>query len=115
MFADEIRAALPGLQGYAESLMTSTFAASALEWAKVGGLDEQTWVAKGETLGKVQASSGKDSQTRYVTVGEVERPVVEGGLHIPISAPVPEIGWVYECTAVGPGVDPALVGRRWRV
>ena len=50
-----------------------------------------------------------------MTVGGVERPVVEGGLHLPLDAELPAIGWHDICTAVGPSSDPALLGRRWEV
>ena len=62
-----------------------------------------------------------DSGTRYVNIGGVERPVIDGGLHIPLSAPVPVAseqrgqGWEYEVTALGPADDPALLGRRYLV
>lgn len=73
--------------------------------------------------GKVQTGTqaGSDTATRYVRVGTVDLPVLSGGLHIPISAPVPVageeagIGWEYDVTAVGPADDPALLGRRYRV
>lgn len=73
--------------------------------------------------GKVQSGSqaGSDTATRYVQVGGTERPVLSGGLHIPISAPVPlageqrNYGTEYVVTAVGPADDPALLGRRFLV
>lgn len=72
---------------------------------------------------KVQAasSSGKDSHTRYVKVAGVDRPVIEGGLHIALSDPVPVAseqrgkGWEYEVTGLGPVDDPALLGKRYLV
>jgi len=96
--------------------MQDTFTAYAYEWTTVDGLQEQTWVHQGETPGKVAGRSRQgDTNTRTETVGDVQRPVMEGGLHIPLSAPLPAIGWEFECTAVGPSSDPSLLGRRWRV
>lgn len=99
----------------AEALMRDTFTPHSYGWTKVDGLDVQTWTAKTPTIGKLAGRGGRDTDTRTVTVGDVERPVIEGGLHIPLGAERPEIGWEYECTAVGPGSDPTLLGRRWRV
>lgn len=73
--------------------------------------------------GKVQGStsSTKDTATRYVSIGGVDRPVLAAGLHIPIDAPVPVaseqrgIGWEYVVTAVGRYDDPALLGKRYLV
>lgn len=82
---------------------------------EVGG-----FTAEGETRGKVSGRSREgDPNARTVTVGGVDRLVIEGGLHIPLSAPVPVAhpvtGWEYECTALGPSSDPGLLGRRYRV
>lgn len=97
--------------------MTDTFIAYAFTTAKVDGLDTQDWVDQGSTPDKVAGPSAqsRDTNTQTVTIGGVERTVVGGGLHIPISAPLPLIGWEYVCAATGPHSDPALVGRRWRV
>lgn len=96
--------------------MADTFTAYAYEWTTVDGLDEQTWTPQYDTAGKVSGRSMQgDTNTRTVTIGDVERPVVEGGLHIPLTATLPAIGWEFECIAVGPASDPALLGRRWRV
>jgi len=111
-----ISVALPELRAEAESLMQDTFTAYAFETIKVDGLNEQIWVEQYTTPGKVSGRSRDgDTNTRTVTVGDVERPVVEGGLHIPLSAALPAIGWELECVAVGPSSDPSLLGRRWRV
>jgi hypothetical protein len=50
----------------------------------------------------------------------MERPVVEGGLHIPIDSPVPAVGkygvgWEYVLTDLGPLTDPSLLNSRWLV
>ncbi|WP_332644079.1 DUF6093 family protein [Aeromicrobium sp.] len=76
--------------------------------------------------GKVQSRSGGlgaagDTTARYVEIGGTPRPVLSGGLHIPISAPVPlageqrNYGTEYVVTAVGSMDDPALLGRRFLV
>lgn len=96
--------------------MTDTFTAFSFEWDEVDGLDEQIWVEHYETPGRVAGRSREgDTNTRTATVGGVERPVVEGGLHIPLGAELPTIGWEFICTAVGASSDPTLLGRRWRV
>jgi hypothetical protein len=112
------------LRADAESMMTLTLKA----WepngtALVDGYKQQTYADRGTTIGKVQGSSqaGRDPEARTVRIGEVERPVLAGGVHIPISATVPVgglqrgKGWEYEVVAVGAGDDPALVGRRYLV
>ncbi|MDF1603395.1 DUF6093 family protein [Nocardioides sp. YIM 152315] len=104
------------MRARAEALMLDTFTAYAYTWTKVGNLDKQVWLAQYTTPGKVAGRSRQgDTNTRTETVGGVERPVVEGGLHIPLSAPVPAVGWEFACTAVGASSDPSLLGRRWRV
>lgn len=96
--------------------MQDTFTAYAYTWTTVDGLEQQDWVAEYDTRGKVSGRSREgDTQTRTVTVGDVERPVIEGGLHIPLAADLPAVGWEFECAAVGPTTDPSLLGRRWRV
>lgn len=100
----------------AERLMLDQFTAYTYTWATVDGLQEQAWAEQDVTYGKVSGRSREsDTNTRTVTVGGVERVVVEGGLHIPLDAELPERDWEYVCTAVGPSTDPALLGRRWRV
>jgi hypothetical protein len=88
----------------------------------VSGLEVQAYANEGSTRGKVQGGSASvaDTASRTVQIGGVARPVLTGGLHIPISADLPVagtqgIGWEYECTAVGADSDPSLVGRRWLV
>lgn len=106
----------------AESLMTLSLEAFSTDAVEVDGMLVETPVSEGTTVGKVQAgrATANDAVTRMVTVGGVARPVMQGGLHIPISAPVPVAGeqgqgWQYEVTAVGPHDDPALLGRRFLV
>lgn len=87
-------------------------------WGKVDGLDEETRPVEYTTRGKVQGLGGlrgNDPQTRMETVGGVERPVMNGGIHIPLSAPPPAVGWQFKVTAIGPQSDPALLGRVYQV
>lgn len=104
---------LTDLRGDVEALMLDTFAAYEPGWAKVDGLDEDADIAKGETRGRL--TGPREPASRTVEIGGVERPVVEGGLSIPLSAPLPKIGWEYVCTEVDPTSDPSLLGRRFRV
>ena len=110
-------AALAG-RAAAEALYVDTFAAYAPNGTTtdVNGYEIPAWTAHGSTPGKVQAQVRQgDTQTRTVVIGGTERPVISGGLHIPIAATLPAFGWEYECTAIGPQSDPALLGRRYRV
>lgn len=97
--------------------MLETFTAYAATWTTVGGLQVQTWVQQYVTDGKVAGRSrqGGDTNTRIVTIGGIERFVLEGGLHIPLNAGLPAVGWEFVCTAAGPYSDPSLLGRRFRV
>lgn len=121
--SDGVRAELPFLQAEAESLMTATFDAfSPNGTTTVGNLEVQAYADEGETPGKVQGGSASttDTATEFVMVGGVRRPLLKGGLHIPISAPVPSagdqgVGWEYACTAIVFPGDPSLVGRRYLV
>lgn len=97
--------------------MSDTFTVYASTLTKVDGLDQPTWTERYETPGKIASRSrqGGDTNTRTMTIGDQERPILEGGLHIPLSADIPAIGWELECTAVSGSSDPVLVGRRYRV
>jgi hypothetical protein len=121
-----VQGELPSLQRESESLMTLTFAAYSPDpdatTTDADGYEVPGYAPKGSTFGKVQGSSAAtaDASTRAVAIGGVVRPVLEAGLHIPVSAPVPvagdyRIGWEYECTSVGPYDDPSLLGRRYLV
>lgn len=118
-----IEAELPFLRAEAEALMVDTFTAYSPNGVTVvDGLEAQNYASEGQTSGKVQggSSSTKDTATEYVTVGGVSRPLLRGGLHLPLGAPVPAagdrgIGWEYACTAAGDNSDPSLVGRRYLV
>lgn len=103
--------------------LTLTAYSPAATTADPDGFEIPAFTSEGTTLGKVQGSSqaGKDTPSRYVSIGGVDRPVLSAGLHIPIGAPVPvaseqvSVGWEYEVTALGPADDPALLGRRYLV
>ena len=88
----------------------------------VGGLEVQAYASEGATPGKVQGGSAStaDTATEYVTIGGVRRPLLRGGLHIPVSAALPAagdqgVGWEYVVTALGPSDDPTLLSRRYLV
>lgn len=115
---------LDDFRAEAESLFLDTFAAFSPNGTTTDadGFEVPAYADEGSTPGKVQGQSSQASDTysRTVTVGGVERQVLQGGLHIPLSAPVPAagdrgIGWEYVCTAVGPATDPALLNRRYLV
>lgn len=109
---------LGAMQARAQTLMQDTFTAYApAAWEKVDGLDVEVQQEQYATVGKVAGRSrqGGDTSSRTVSLAGVESPVLEGGLHIPLSAGLPEIGWEFVCTAVGGASDSSLVGRRWRV
>lgn len=111
-----IEQVLPRLRSEAEARFTDTFTAYSFDRVKVDGLDRKDWVEQYVTVGRIAGRSREgDPNTRTSTVAGVERPVLEGGLHVPLSADLPAIGWEFECTAVGSISDQSLVGRRWRV
>lgn len=116
-------AAMTAGQSAAEALMGCTFDAhSPNGTTTVDGLQVQAYANEGSTPGKVQggSTSTADTATEFVTVGGVRRPLLRGGLHIPVGAPVPRagdrgVGWEYHCTAVAAPGDQALVGRWYLV
>lgn len=96
--------------------MFDQFTAYAYTWSTVDGMQQQAWVQQDVTFGKVAGRTREsDTNTHTVSVGGAERPVVAGGLHIPLDAVLPARDWEYVCTAIGASTDPALLGRRWRV
>lgn len=110
----------------AEALMVDTYTAYEPQPGvrtvdPTNGMERQAYTNRGTTLGKTQARSREgDVQTRYVRIGGTDRPVVQGGLHIPISATVPTAGdygagWEYECTEISEISDPAELGSRYLV
>lgn len=108
--------ALAAGRAAAESLMLDTFTAYASTWTTVDGLQEQTWTAQGTTPGKIpnKQAGGDASNARTVTVGNVERVVIEGGLHLPWSAS-PAVGQEYVLTTLGPTTHPSMLNKRYRV
>lgn len=68
-----------------------------------------------------KAAAGRDTPTRYVSIGGIERPVLSGGLSIPATEPRPQAGeqrglaWEYVVTAIGPNDDPELLNARYMV
>ena len=88
----------------------------------VGGLEVQAYATHSTTPGKVQGGSAStaDTATEYVTIGGVRRPLLRGGLHIPVGATLPVagdqgVGWEYAVTAVGALDDLTLLNRRFLV
>lgn len=86
------------------------------------GFEVAGYTAGTPTPGRLAGTSAqtRDTNARTVTVGGVERPVVEGGLHIPVSAAAPAMGeygfgWEYVLTELGPNTPPALLNSRWLV
>lgn len=119
-----IAAELPFLRREAEAMMTLTLAAYAPNGTTqdADGYDVPAFTSEGATFGKVQGGTqGKDTPTRYLNIGGVERPILTAGLHIPIAAKVPVASeqrgqaWEYEVTAIGAHDDPALLGVRFMV
>lgn len=107
---------LGAMRARAETLMGDTFTAYAASWTTVDGLETVSWTAQYVTPGKIGGTSvDSDTAVRTVTVGGVEREVLRGALHIPMSTGLPEIDWEFVCTAVGASSDASLLGRRWRV
>jgi hypothetical protein len=102
----------------ADRLMTDAFAAYAPNGTTTDadGMTVPAFIAKGATFGRLHAGVRLQSvAATTTTVGGVERPVYDGGIRIPVSAPAPAVGWEYQMTAAGPATDPSLVGRRWHV
>jgi hypothetical protein len=86
------------------------------------GFEVAAYASQGTVMGKVAGPStqARDTNARTVTIGGVERPVVSGGLHIPVDADVPVAGeygdgWEYVLTTLGPFTDPSLLDSRWLV
>lgn len=128
---DAIAGALPELRAAAESLMALTLTAYAPDGKALDEDDMEVpaYLDKGTTPGKVQgpSSQGGDTATRYVRIGESGRPVLSGGLHIPLGAFVDDLGlhivaseqighaWEFQVTAVAGLADAALLGARYLV
>lgn len=79
------------------------------------------YIDVGPTPGKVQARTREgDTTVRETSVGGQSQPVVQGGIHLPVSAAAPSAGdlgegWEYELIALGPDTPPDLLGSRWLV
>lgn len=110
----------------AESLMQDTFVALRPDPTAVTidseGFEVRGYANEGTTQGKIAgpSSQARDTNVRTTVVGGVERPVVEGGMHLPISSKVPKMGeygagWEYLLTIPGPATDPSLLNSRWLV
>lgn len=98
--------------------MTDVFAAYSPNGSTTDadGMKVPTFASEGSTPGRLHAGVRLQSVPSTTTsVGGVERPVYDGGIRIPVSAPAPSIGWEYVMTVAGPDTDPAVVGRRWHV
>lgn len=123
---DAINGTLPRLRAEAEARMTLTLAAfepTGDTTTDADGYNVLVYDPKGSVSGRIRggSQSAGDSTTRYVNIGGVERPVLTGGLHLPIGSLVPVaseqrgVGWEYEVTELGPVDNPALLGRRFLV
>ena len=76
----------------AEQEMVDTFTAYSPNGTTTdaNGYEVPAFTSQGSTPGKVQARTRQgDTNVRTIRVGDVDRPVLEGGLHIPLSATVP--------------------------
>lgn len=121
-----IEAELPFLRREAEARMTLTLAAYSPTGGTTtdpNGYEVPEYADEDPVKGRVTGSSSstKDSATRYLNIGGVERPVLQGGLHIPIGSAVPVAAeqrgqaWEYEVSSLGPVDNPTLMGRRFMV
>lgn len=122
-----IEAELPFLRREAEAMMTLTLTAYSPDpeatTTDANGYEIPAYNDEGTTPGRITggSSSTKDSATRYLNIGGVERPVLSGGLHLPIGSPIPVASeqrgqaWEYEVSGLGTVDNPALMGRRFMV
>lgn len=121
-----VAGALPELRHQAESLMTLTleaFEPTSQGWVNVDGVDQFDTTSKGTTVGRVEANPTQ----RTVSIGGVDYPIVDSGLHLPIGAFVVDgelqiyggqdrgEGWEFVVTAVGALDAPELLGRRFLI
>jgi len=81
----------------------------------VDRMEVPEFTSEGETVGKVQGTISADTQTRMVRVGGTERPVLEAGVHIPLTTFLPDTDWECVVTELGDYDDPTLLGRCYRV
>lgn len=116
---------LASRQRRAEARMKDTFTPQAPTGTftpDAEGFQIPAYAAQATTKGRIAGptTQSRDTNARTVTIGGVERLVVEGGLHIPVSAAVPAVGeygtgWEYVLTTLGTGTDPSLLNSRWLV
>lgn len=108
----------------AESLFTDVFTAyRPTGYTRAAdGMETPSYEQVGRTPGKIQARGGssRDTSARTQNVAGVDRPIVEGGLHIPVDAQAPTlgpkgVGWEYVLTSPGPFTPHDLAGSRWLV
>lgn len=108
-------------RGRAKAMEYMTITLDALSpWKKIrgaDGMDTQDWNPEGNTIALVGGQSQQSPQptTRYEVVGGVSRPVIDGGVQIPLTSKVPQIGWEYVVRKVAGRADTALLGRRYHV
>lgn len=111
----------------ARTLMVDTFTAYAPggTTTDADGYKVPAFTSQGTTPAKVRSRSGRAlaSQSRTVNIGGTERPVLEGGLHVPVDAFVDGnnkvliaagnrgVGWEFECTAIRPGSSGSIGAR----
>lgn len=81
------------------------------------GLEEPTFTAAFSTPGKIKGSpTGAVQNVRMVEVGGTERPVIDGGVHIPADrAEVVRYGMFVRVVKVGPRSPRHLLGRVYRI
>jgi hypothetical protein len=108
----------------AEALMLDTFTAytPSDSTQDADGMETPGYTPAGTTRGKIQGGSRQSSDVTVaeVTIGGISRPIVRGGLHVPVSSPQPKhgdlgAGWEYVLTSLGPSTPPELLGSRWLV
>lgn len=131
MIVDDIDNTLCELRAEAESMMTLTVQAYQPGIITDGeGIKVPGPVPFGDPCcAKAQGGSAatRDPGTDYVTIGGVERPVLIGGLHLPVGAYVVNgrlqivasradgVGWEFKVLGVGSKDDPGLLNRRYKV
>jgi hypothetical protein len=120
-----IEQTLPFLRTEAEARMVDTFAPyspSGTTTTDAEGFEVPGYHPQATTPGRIAGPSAqsRDTNARMVTIGGMERPVVTGGLHIPVSSDMPTAGeygtgWEYVLTDLGSFTDPSLLNSRWLV
>lgn len=115
---EAVDSVLSQLRRQAESRHTLEFAVYVPDADSYHGI---TYTLRGYEEGKVQSQARQgDTQTRYASIGGVDRPILNGALHLGLDADRPAggkrgVGWEYEVVKCGPLDDPALAGTRWLV